>query len=213
MQHHLIEGSAVTNSVTDITAERPPGLTITQAAQRLGINRDTIRQRVRRGTLPATKIGKQWYIHLDGPGTASGTIRDVFSPGSPDTGSATVPPTVRDGDPDDTAIVTDTDPDRAARGALATAQAEIARLETTVTILQGQCDQLHELLRAETTQFHELLRGEQEAHRRDVSELHVLLQRAQAQIPMPTLAAQPQEQTTDQPMPQQSRRQRWWWPW
>lgn len=38
--------------------------TITEAAQRLGISREALRLRVRRGRVVATKSDGQWYVHL-----------------------------------------------------------------------------------------------------------------------------------------------------
>jgi hypothetical protein len=57
-----------------------------------------------------------------------------------------------------------------------------------------------------------LLQGEQEARRREVQELHVLLQRAQAQIPMPTVQAGQPEATDEPAAPSERSHRRWWWP-
>ena len=41
-----------------------PRYTITEAARRLGISREALRLRVRRGRVMASKSGGQWYVHL-----------------------------------------------------------------------------------------------------------------------------------------------------
>lgn len=38
------------------------GMTIGEAARALGISPEAVRQRIRRGTLPASKIGDRWYV-------------------------------------------------------------------------------------------------------------------------------------------------------
>lgn len=38
------------------------GMTIGEAARALGISPEAVRQRIRRGTLPASKVGDRWYV-------------------------------------------------------------------------------------------------------------------------------------------------------
>jgi hypothetical protein len=80
--------------------------------------------------------------------------------------------------------------------------AEIRRLEELVA---SQRDELSFL--------REQLQGEQEARRREVSELHILLQRAQAPVPLPAGADHEDENQPTPVEPAQERRRRWWWPW
>jgi excisionase family DNA binding protein len=49
---------------TDQTPDSDHRYTITEAAQRLGISREALRLRIRRGRVLATKSGGQWYVHL-----------------------------------------------------------------------------------------------------------------------------------------------------
>ena len=168
--------AAVADTVIDGEPPSPPGATIAQAALALGVSREAIRQRLRRGTLPATKVNGQWFIHLDQlnrPGTAEPT------PEPTPTGDArpTNPP---DGSGDGVAY---------------------ARL---VDHLEKEIG----FLREELQRKDELLRSEQDTRRREVSELHILLQRAQAQLPIPAIA--PHHDTTPAHEP---RRRHWWWPW
>ena len=81
--------------------------------------------------------------------------------------------------------------------------AETRRLEELVA---AQRDELRFL--------REQLQGEQEARRREVSELHILLQRAQASGALPagvTHDDEPQPSPLE-PSPESPHRRRWWWP-
>jgi hypothetical protein len=82
----------------------------------------------------------------------------------------------------------------------------LRQLEAENSFLRQECAQLHDLIRIEQ----ESRRREQDHHQQQVSELHVLLQRAQAQIPMPTAAASAEPQDTE-PVEETPKR-RWWWP-
>ena len=186
-------------------------VTVTEAAERLGIHRDTLRQRVRRQTIDALKIGGQWYVRIDQP-----QLQPVTAvPDSPPPPATVDPDTSQQPSPD-----TVPDSFTATSSDLALAQAELRRADDLARILQGHYDQLQEMFRTETERLHELLRAEQETRRREVSELHILLQRAQAAIPLPagspqSPAAQPDPpvQPVGPPTEPRPPRRRWWWLW
>ena len=161
----------------------PPAgrVSLAMASESLGISREGVRLRIKRGQLDAVKIDGQWWIALPD------------SPPAPPTSSPTGTPHVGP----------QWEPTRVPTKV-------VAQLEAENAFLRQECERLHQLLQTETARFHEVLRAEQEAHRRDASELHVLLQRAQAQIPLPTAAAQP---TAAPPAESVEHRRRWWWPW
>src|SRR5437016_5058360 len=46
---------------------RPPGYTLTEAAEILGISRDAVRGRVRRGTLLGWLQGGRWLVDVNAP--------------------------------------------------------------------------------------------------------------------------------------------------
>lgn len=74
-------------------------------------------------------------------------------------------------------------------------------------------DQLRDevaFLRDELRRKDELYRADQDTRRREVQELHVLLQRAQAQIPMPTLGAEPDQTHKEQATTTEPKRRPWW---
>ena len=171
-----------------------PGVPITEAAARLGMNRETLRQQIRRGKVPACKIAGQWYVDLSAVPALSGAL-----PGSPNGSLNTM------------VSGSVSSPDPVASSALNGAVSGVDET-TLVSQLRGENRLLREdvaFLRDELQRKHELLQAEQDTRRREVSELHILLQRAQAQIPMPTLAS-PDEQP---PAPKQAAKRRWWWPW
>jgi hypothetical protein len=164
------------------------GLPVAEAAERLGVSQAAIRQRLRRGTLTSYRADGRVYVVIpDTTALTSSHPADSTSCDTADTPAVSADPA---------AIATENTAE-AVRTAVA---AVTAAYTTTIEQLTGEVAFLREELRAG-----------QETRQREVSELHILLQRAQAQIPMPTLAAQPQEHTADQPTPQESRR-RWWWP-
>ena len=168
------------------------GLPVAEEAQRLGVSQAAIRQRLRRGTLTSYRADGRVYVVI--PDTAALTGSHLA-----------------DSTPCDTA---DTPPDSPAVSAYPAAIATENTAEavrTAVAAVTAAYTTTIEQLTGEVAFLREELRAGQETRQREVSELHILLQRAQAQIPMPTLAAQPQEHTADQPTPQASRR-RWWWP-
>lgn len=167
--------SDITAPVGDPTTPSSGHVGIAEASARLGISREGVRQRIRRGQLAATKIDGQWWILLPDP-----------------TGEPTSTPTSMD--PNQSRTPSNLQPNR-----------------IPYTLLTTQLEAENQFLRQECERLHELVRGEQDTRRREVQELHVLLQRAQAQIPMPTLAA-PQQVDDVQPNTPEPRRRRWWWP-
>lgn len=50
-------------------------ITLKQWAEQVGLNPDNARQKANRGTLPAVKIGRDWFIEEDTPNT-DGRIKD-----------------------------------------------------------------------------------------------------------------------------------------
>src|SRR3712207_2859750 len=59
-----------------------PRYTITEAAKRLGISREALRLRVRRGRVLASKSNGQWYVHL--PAEGADTDPDMSPDQTPD---------------------------------------------------------------------------------------------------------------------------------
>ena len=66
----------------------PAGLTIDQAATALGLSREAVRHRVRRGTLAGERVNGQWRVHIDRtrparrpaderPGEQAGASREI----------------------------------------------------------------------------------------------------------------------------------------
>ena len=48
------------------TTDRPTGVTLDQAAAELGLSREAVRLRVRRGTLPGERVDGRWVVYLNG---------------------------------------------------------------------------------------------------------------------------------------------------
>lgn len=42
-----------------------PWLSVTEVAEYLGVTRSAVLQRIKSGSLPATKVGNAWSIHCD----------------------------------------------------------------------------------------------------------------------------------------------------
>ena len=159
---------------------------ITEASRLLGISREAIRQRIRRGQLDAAKIDGIWSILLDAP--PPGPTSPLYEQ-EPNYSAVQVP----------------------AGSSTGVYDRLLHQIEAENQFLRQECAQLHELVRVEQ----EHRRREQDNHQQQVSELHVLLQRAQAQIPMPAAAAAPvQEAEPVEPesSPEEPPRRRWWWP-
>ena len=178
------------------------GLTVAQAAKRLHISQAAVRQRMRRGTITAYRANGHVYVRV--PDAAQEGMAEVQSGAHADS----TPGTTADNPPNGTADATVT----VLRSQPAPVETTAEAVRTAVEAVTVAYTTLIEQLQGETAFLREELRAEQESRRREVSELHVLLQRAQAQIPMPTIAAPTQEQTDNQSLPQQSRRRHWWWP-
>lgn len=175
---------ASTPELSLYTSSRRVG--ITEASQVLGITREAIRQRIRRGQLDAVKIDGTWSILLDGPPLGSTSPLHM-------------------GEPNHSAVQVPVPPSIGEYNRL------LDQLEAENRFLRQECAQLHDLIRVEQ----ENRRQENEHHQQQVSELHILLQRAQAQIPMPAAAATPpQDSTPAEPerSSQKTPRRRWWWP-
>jgi hypothetical protein len=196
------------------------GLTVAAAAQALTTSREAIRQRIRRGTLQATKVDGEWRIFLEHQSTSTRLASHSYGTAAPpnpmpymmDRSGATYtkPPTpygVVDGTnlhtPSEALDHNISDPP---------VRDDVAAVAAAYQQLVAQVREENQFLKDELRRKDELFHTEQEAHRRDVSELHVLLQRAQAQIPMPTAAAQPEEHPPESPASSEQSRRRWWWP-
>jgi len=155
------------------------------------MNRETLRQQVRRGKVSASKIDGHWYVDVSAIPSMAGSLSGT-------------PPSAMNG---------------SVNGAVASASAPLSTDSTVESVLVTQLTSENQVLRDdvaflrdELRRKDELLRAEQDTRRREVQELHVLLQRAQAQIPMPTAAAQQPDDSDEQPSAQQPRHRRWWWP-
>ena len=156
---------------------------IGEASRVLGITREGVRQRIRRGQLDAVKVDGQWWVQLPVGPTSTPNNGDPSQSAVGHTSMPSTPPTE-------------------AAYKLVTAQ-----LEAENAFLRQECERLHELVRAE-----------QETRRREVSELHILLQRAQAAIPLPVSSAQPPAAQSDaapsssaEPVPKPRQQHRHWW--
>jgi len=123
------------------------GVSIAEAAHRLGISQDTIRKRLRVGELAGERVkasgGFRWLVELP---------EDVRESGTPEY--------------------------------LDENTGEASGLQGIVATLHAQNQSLQDHLA--TLQAHVQSQGEElEARRREVQELHVLLQQAQAALPAP----------------------------
>jgi len=138
-----------------------------EAARLLGISTAAVRKRIRRGTLPALKVGEQWYV-----------VREALDTGSPagqDAGQDAGHPVAPDEAPApggtwavDAAYGAGRAAGRAA-GQDAARDGELRRLEEQVALLREEVD----------------------VRRREVQQLHTLLAQAQ-QLALPPPAASPE---------------------
>jgi hypothetical protein len=196
------------------------GLTVAAAAYALATSKEAIRQRIRRGTLQATKVAGEWRIFLEEQSTPTLLQARPHGTAAPPTATPyttdhsattyTKPPTPYGG-------VDATNPEILSEAVNHTISEQPVREDGAAVVaayqqLVAQVREENQFLKVELRRKDELFQTEQEAHRRDVSELHVLLQRAQAQIPMPTMAAQPEERQPEDPASADQPRRRWWWP-
>ena len=174
----------------------PPGVPITEAAARLGMNRETLRQQIRRGKVAACKVEGQWYVDLSSVLPLAGALPRSAN-GAPDGAVASAPSAPAN--PPSSAV------NSATSGTVEPTR--VAQLHSENQLLREDVAFLREELRRKD----ELLRGEQDTRRREVSELHILLQRAQAQLALPAAAAQPVHEHQEDH--RSERHRRWWWPW
>ncbi|GAC1395203.1 MAG: hypothetical protein NVSMB65_14210 [Chloroflexota bacterium] len=120
------------------------GVPIGEAAERLGLNVDAVRKRIKRGTLPAYKEGERWYVVLP-----------AGQPGVPPVVPPSVLPGVQSGPsyPAGSPVQADerdhNEPIEAAYRVAGEAAAEgaLVPLATLVEELRGLADQLAELAR------------------------------------------------------------------
>ena len=69
-----------------------PGISISDAAKRLGLSTDAVRSRLHRGTLPGVKVDERWQVFLDAPTVERpGTDRDATVSDRVPDGDATAP--------------------------------------------------------------------------------------------------------------------------
>jgi len=140
------------------------GASVREAARLLGISTAAVRKRIRRGTLPALKVGEQWFVAREGldAGTPAGraAVQDAGYPVGQDTSGTRAVDASYDAGRDT--------PDA---GRAAGRDGEVRRLEEQVALL-------HE---------------EVAVRRREVQQLHTLLAQAQ-QLALPPPAASPETQ-------------------
>lgn len=78
-----------TNEPTDDqrpTTDRPIYESVKEAARRLGISENAVRLRIKRGTLPAEKIGEQWFLVVgDRPPASTATTSQMVGGQRPPT--------------------------------------------------------------------------------------------------------------------------------
>ena len=163
----------------DSTAADDVGLTIGHAAALLGVHPNTLRKRIRKGTLSAMLVdgptGREyriagvdvWALRTEG---ASLPPSQASTRGKGDSVSSTVATTVPDTEAPPASTESDT--------------GESSPVEVRLR------DELVSLLRDELEQRRRELREEQEARRREVQQLHTLLAQAQ-QLALPPPAASP----------------------
>ena len=160
-------------AATDVRPVPDGGLTVAEAAAVMGLNREALRQRIRRKKVKAHKIDGQWYVY---PNMSQDLAHRLSHADSPIQSTKHVHNTV------DYSVLVDQLRDEVA------------------------------FLRDELRRKDELFQAEQDTRRREVQELHVLLQRAQAQIPVPAVSAQQANDSDEQLTTQAAHRRRWWWP-
>ena len=168
----------------DSTAADDVGLTIGHAAALLGVHPNTLRKRIRKGTLPAMLVdgstGREYRIAAVDVRAlrtedASPPPSQAPTRGKGDSVSSTVSTTVSTTVPDTEAPPASTESDTGGGSPVE------VRLR----------DELVSLLRDELEQRRRELREEQEARRREVQQLHTLLAQAQ-QLALPPPAASPE---------------------
>ena len=179
------------DSGQDAGQERPvDGLTVAAAARQLGITASALRKRLRRGTLPAFKVGEQWYLRREGVDAAGAADRATPPDRGSPSGSSRGTPTGRD-----TGRSPGTGPRR-------TAAYDVGR-DGEMRRLEEQLALMHEEVEVRRRELHE----EQDAHRREVQQLHTLLAQAQ-QLALPPPTASPEFHQASQDTRQDSQDER-----
>jgi len=169
------------------------GVSVGEAAHLLGISTAAVRKRIRRGTLPALKVGEQWYVVREG--------LDAGRAAAPDAGHPVGRDAAQDAAQDTSgmrAVDATYDAGRAT-GQDATRDGELRRLEEHVALLREEVD----------------------ARRREVQQLHTLLAQAQ-QLALPPPVDRPeihrasqagQDTTGAESQAEASQRRPWWQFW
>ena len=131
----------------DVPADR---LTVAEAARQLGISTAALRKRIKRGTLPALKVGEQWYVTREGVDAARAAARSA----APDTGSPSGGPVGPNehhspgtGQGPDAAYDAGRDtPDTGRDGEVRRLEEQVALLHEEVNVRRREVQQLHTLL-------------------------------------------------------------------
>ena len=173
----------------------PHGLTVADAALRLGIGPEAVRQRIRRGTLKAYKVSGRVYVQLTDPPPPSEQPYGAYV-------SEHVATPVRSAVPNTGPVISDDQLAVVVDQAVSGYREALAAVRQQVTTLQQAYDDIK-------TQ----LCREQETRRHDVDELLRLLEQAQMQLSQAptTLLPAPIDCLPDGAASLVKRR-RWWWP-
>ena len=126
----------------------PPGIPLTQAATLLGIERETLRARIRRGKLAACKVDGQWYVQVPGPRTMPRTVSSANTTLPSVDMSMDVPVGITMGTTADMSTGTAQDGELVAE-----LQHELAFLRDEVGFLRGELEQKNALLTSLTEQL------------------------------------------------------------
>ncbi len=121
------------HAMADQPTDQPAGLTLDQAALALGISREAVRLRLRRGTLDGIRNGREWCVYLTG--------RSVDP--TPRSNRLTNQPTDR------------SEP-RPRRRRSPTRDREIMRLEETIAVLRSDVEFLQRLTEHQAGQLADL---------------------------------------------------------
>jgi len=114
------------------------GASVREAARLLGISTAAVRKRIRRGTLPALKVGEQWYVVREGLDAGSPAGQDAAQ----DTSGTRPLPAAYDAGRDTP------DAGRAAGrdGEIRRLEEQVALLHEEVAVRRREVQQLHTLL-------------------------------------------------------------------